>query len=386
LWSKWLIVATGVAFIFGTDRWARGRKDLVYAVFVTGSLVFFTLNVAGNHFLNFRVIGEPGRLIPEWDLTMILALTEILRRLWNRDRLWLRAVVAAFVVASLATAYPYVRRHRAIFVRDDEPQKRIEYQISEWVHKNLPGQRVLATGSVRFWIDAWHDIPHLGGGSEQGLINQSSNLAHVRVMIDPDGPRSVQWLQAFGVDAAILHGPKSREIYHDIPENRKFDGVLPVIFDNGEDDRIYAVPRRWRSLARVVDRGVLAALPAMGRQENHDLLAKYLDLIEKGPDNPTATKWEGTDILDIALDKPVEQDQAVIAMITFDPAWRAYVDGKAVPLRADAMGQHWIDAPAGTRAIRLVFELPFENRVGRGIFAITLLCCGWLVWRGRREA
>jgi len=29
----------------------------------------------------------------------------------------------------------------------------------------------MATGSLRFWFDAWHDLAQLGGGSDQGLRN-----------------------------------------------------------------------------------------------------------------------------------------------------------------------------------------------------------------------
>jgi hypothetical protein len=56
-----------------------------------------------------------------------------------------------------------------------------EYRISDWHAKNRAQARVMATGSVRFWFDAWHDLAQLGatwrnlaqlgGGSDQGLMN-----------------------------------------------------------------------------------------------------------------------------------------------------------------------------------------------------------------------
>ena len=36
----------------------------------------------------------------------------------------------------------------------------------------------LATGSVRFWYNTWHDLPELGGGSEQGLLNMNVQYAY----------------------------------------------------------------------------------------------------------------------------------------------------------------------------------------------------------------
>ncbi len=41
-------------------------------------------------------------------------------------------------------------------------------RVTDWLWKNMPDARILPSGSVRFWFDAWHDLAELGGGSEQG--------------------------------------------------------------------------------------------------------------------------------------------------------------------------------------------------------------------------
>ena len=62
---------------------------------------------------------------------------------------------------------------------------------------------------------------------------------------------AVLWLKAFGVDAVAVSGPRSREFFKPFRNPRKFDGLLPELWRDG-DDVIYRVPRRSTSLAHVV--------------------------------------------------------------------------------------------------------------------------------------
>jgi hypothetical protein len=56
----------------GAGRSAPGRSS-------PRAVLFFAVNVLGNHFLQFRVMGEPGRLIPELDLVIILGVLAVAR-------------------------------------------------------------------------------------------------------------------------------------------------------------------------------------------------------------------------------------------------------------------------------------------------------------------
>ncbi len=44
--------------------------------------------------------------------------------------------------------------------------------MQDWMARNMPQTRAVTAGAVRFWYNVWHDLPQLGGGSEQGLTNQ----------------------------------------------------------------------------------------------------------------------------------------------------------------------------------------------------------------------
>jgi uncharacterized membrane protein YfhO len=65
--------------------------------------------------------------------------------------------------------------------------------------------------------------------------------------------------------------------------------------------------------------------------------------------------------------------QAILVQESYDPAWQAWSNGKRLPLHADAMGFMVVEAPPGEDQIRLAFVMPFENRMGWALSAISLL-------------
>ena len=87
MFSVWLTIVLGTSFVVLTNRWARGRKEWTWQVFVIGSAAFFSLDVLGNYWFDFRVIGEPSRLIPEFDMVFILGAVLLLEWLWRTRHL-----------------------------------------------------------------------------------------------------------------------------------------------------------------------------------------------------------------------------------------------------------------------------------------------------------
>ena len=68
--------------------------------------------------------------------------------------------------------HPAVHQHARHIVEPwPDYKSRVEYRVTDWLWKNMPDARVLPSGTVRFWFDAWHDLAEMGGGSEQGLLN-----------------------------------------------------------------------------------------------------------------------------------------------------------------------------------------------------------------------
>ena len=183
-WSFWVALTVAAAFAFASHRWARSRPERTWAVFVAGCVVFFSLDVLGNYYFNFRVAGEPGRLDTgighgshprgAGDPRVVVAP--------SGGRAPTQVVAAIVVVAAFATTAGYIRIARKMLPLWPNYTARVEYRITDWLWRNMPDARVYASGSVRFWFDAWHDLAQLGGGSEQGLLNPVPQEAQWEIM------------------------------------------------------------------------------------------------------------------------------------------------------------------------------------------------------------
>lgn len=384
MWSRWVALGTVIAFVIFSDHFARGRKDLAWITFLSGALALFAISVLGNHFLDFRIIGEPSRLFPELDMLIVLWAAEVLRRLWTVRGRWmipLRAGSAFTAAVLLGTSWRYVVHAHSVYVPDPKPEERVEFQLQDWMAKNMPGSRAVPAGSVRFWYNVWNDLPQLGGGSEQGLLNPKVMPPQWEIALATEGELSVLWMQVFAVDAIIVNNKDSREIYHDYINPEKFRGLLPVVHDNGAGDTIYGVPRRFPGIARIVDRAQFDALPVIpGNGEKPQLQAWY-DAVERGPNARVDLRWEGTDTYHLRA--RTAEGQSIHVAESFDSNWIATESGRKLPMRQDKLGMTVIDAAAGDHDIRVHFSVPFSNRVGRVLTALSLAAVAGLVWIGR---
>ena len=68
--------------MFGAISWRLGRRrpDRAWAIFLGGALALFGVNALGAYYFQFHAIGEGARFVPEFDLLLILAAVECLRR------------------------------------------------------------------------------------------------------------------------------------------------------------------------------------------------------------------------------------------------------------------------------------------------------------------
>ncbi|MBL8233328.1 MAG: hypothetical protein JNL98_32830, partial [Bryobacterales bacterium] len=389
-WSLWVFLVLAIAYMKITEKWAKNQPAKLWPVFLWGAFIQFFLNVIGNYYLKFRIIGEPTRMVPELDLVILLVFAELVRRIWQGEPPfgWLtkpRVRVAVAILVVLICLWPgrkYVKRAWRPFIRYPDYKERVEYRVTDWMAKNMPDARSYTTGTVRFWFNAWHDLAQLGGGSEQGLLNPVSMPATWHLGLNPNGEEGVIWLQCTGVDAAIVHDATSEEPYHDIQHPKKWNGVMPLVWQDGKGNFIYQVPRRYRSLARVVDAAKLDAIGPMPEDPTMDQLRMLADLLERGPDAPTSTRWETTDRLRVRA--TVGNGQTVFLQVTYDKPWRASSGGKEYPVRKSQLGFMRIDMPPGDHEILLEFPVPLENKVGRAVTVLTLLGVAAMLWQRRK--
>ena len=376
-WSIWIALAVAVAFAMATDKFARGKPERTWGVFVSGCVIFFSLNVLGNNFFNFRVSGEPLRLVPELDLVLILGMVTLLAWLWRRPSLAPRIVAAVIMLIAFYTTKGYVRHAWHMFPLWPDYQSRIEYRITDWLAQNMPDARVQATGSVRFWFNAWHDLAQVGGGSEQGLLNDLVENAQWEVNLGQSPEPSVLWFKCLAVDAVYVSDKRSQEIFKDFQFPQKLAGVLPVAYDDSEGNVIYRIPRRFPARARVVVTERMNAVTSPQFNDDVANLRAYADVIENGPETPTSLRREGTDAM--VAHARLEPGQSLVVQETYDPAWRARSGANELAVHKDPIGFMRIDAPPGDQEIRLEFVTPLENYIGRVLTGISVLVAGLLI-------
>jgi hypothetical protein len=176
---------------------------------------------------------------------------------------------------------------------------------------------------------------------------------------------------AFGVDAVIVTDKNSQEVYHDYGEPQRFAGQLPVLLDDHAGDVIYRVPRRFPDLARVVDTARVSSLPAVGPEGDLKALHAYVEALEKGPESRAVTEWQNVNAMRIRAE--LGTGQSLVVQVAYDPQWRAEAGGATLAIQKDALGQMLIAAPSGSSDIRLLFDTPLENQIGKSISLFSAL-------------
>jgi hypothetical protein len=367
-----ILVFLVVSYIFG-----RLRRDLLYAMFVSGATLVFVMAVLGDEFLGLHVFGSAMRFVPELDIVLILAWLEICRRVAARvtlrmpqQRHVLRAAAVALALAPLLFSRQYVTNAWRLYVEDPHYQERVEYRLSQWMLENQPDVRTYVEGSIRFWYNVWHDLPQLTGGSHQGTLNQNLASAEWNLRSAEEGAWGKEWMQAFGVGATIVSDKTSQDVYPTL-DPYKFNGVLPVLFDNGAGDVIYEVPRRFPARARVVEEAVVRGLLPVSEGWHRDRLQAYVRAIEEGPDSPVSQQWRGPEMM--LLRVSLEAGQTLLIQESYDPAWHAYLDETELEVREDVLGQMLVAVPPGEHEILMRFELPLENLIGRILTVLAVL-------------
>ena len=91
--------------------------------------------------------------------------------------------------------------------------------------------------------------------------------------------------------------------------------------------------------------------------------------VEEGPDREVELKWEGPET--IVVHVSLLEGESLVVQESYDTAWRAYSQGRAVPIRKDPAGFMQVSIPPGIHEVRLVFETPLENVVGRILTGIS---------------
>jgi len=361
-------------------RLGNRRPEREWTVFAAGAVVIVGVYVLGFFYFGFRTAGEPGRLVPELDLALILGSLEAIRTLWNRPRL--RPAAVLLTVIAFTPAVRYLEHARSPFPKAPPVENVYEYKMAKWVNGHLPGERVLPTGTVRFWFDAWFDNAQLDGGSMQGMLNQIIPVATWQIIHGDRADLAILWLKALGTGAVVAPDQTAFEHYREFLAPHKFRGAVPVLYDDGHGTVIYKIPRIHPDIARVVDNARIGQIGQIRGGDDKERLTEYVTAIENPAQLASTLTWRGFDEMEIHA--KAEPGQSVLVQETWDPAWHADDNGRQLPIRIDPMGFMLIPVPEGAHNIRMRFVTPLENRVGQVLFVLTALLAAGLVTMPRR--
>ena len=347
-----------------------------------------TAIVAAWYARGVALIPQPSRYQLDMDLALLLAVVfggaAILDRLPRRVRL--AAAVAVMIGLAVQTVHSvgYARG----LIRSVEPERLSEYKIAKWMDRNRPGERAFIAGSSSFLYNVFTDNPQFQGGHIQFAVNRLIPGAVFQIQSGTDaGARgtevSVEWLKAFGTRAIAVSGPKSTDAYQAFANPHKFDGVLPLLWREG-DDAIYEVPSRSASLAHVIP-----AAAVVKRTPIHGLdiepVEPYVAALEDSRYPLAAFQWKGMSEAEIRA--TVERGQVVAVQVTYDRGWEAYANGKRQPIRPDAIGLMAIEPDCdGPCEISLRYTGGTERVVARAMSVAAMLMAVAFGWLGGHRA
>ncbi len=326
------------------------------------------------------LLPQPNRYHLEMEMALVLLIIFALRKWLTSRPLALRAAaVGMFLLFSGNQVLKY-RWYAKPMIQPINITQTTEYKIARWFDEHMDGQRVMAPGSISFWMNAFTDTPQIGGGFDQGITNQQLPVAQFQIYSGMDaghaeGEVALAWLKSLGVHAIAIGGTRSGEYYKPFRNPHKFDGLIPEIWREG-DDRIYAVPQRSDSLARIVRAGgIVTRTPETGA------LVEPLKPYVMSLDNramPVAL-WNWTSRHSATARARLERGQLLSVQIAYHPGWTALVNGIAAPIRSDAIGQMVIE-PECTGDCR--FDLEFTGGAEAAIarFASYTAVIGGIAW------
>ena len=306
--------------------------------------------------------------------------------------LWQRLPSAARIVAAVVLAVVCVRQaysFRQSSRELDQPidiTKTIEYKVVKWIDTNLPGQRTLISGNPEWIFNEFSDNPQLSAGHEPTAPNWMQRVAVYIAYTGTnaganDAEYSIFWLKAFGDQAVYVAGPASREHYHSVANPHKFEGVLPVLWHD-EDDTIYGIPQRSKSLAHVIPHQTVVT-----RQPIHGLDIEPARAYVAALDDtslPTADlQWLSPSRGVIRTN--MNPGQVISVQESFMPGWEAHVAGREVPVHTDQLGMIVVEPGCnGPCEVALNYGVTMQAWMCRlASVAATLLGLGALIvsWR-----
>ena len=333
----WDVAFVALALVLGWMlHWLRMPFIARFAVllsFITGAVTL------GDAWFHVSLLVQAARFHVIMEMAIAVLVGVVLSALAAMNRVAKVAVIALVTILA-GIQFVHYRRFARQIINSANITARSEYKVARWFDRNAAGRRVLAPGSIEFFLNSVTRTPQMTGCCLQNALSMAEVYAYYQYATD-DGAESskaaginVQWMKALGVSFVVTDDAKSTEVYHDVRHPYKFDGVLPLRWrDDG--DFIYEIPMPSASLAHaVLPDELVQRFPVNGIDVSP--LGQYVTALDD-PSRPVLkTGWLGTSELRVA--GPVAANQLVSVQVSYHPGWRANANGREVPVGRDALG------------------------------------------------
>lgn len=381
--------------------WALILPGFVFLCFAVRALNdYFTRFILLFTYLFFEIVGmfviagrsalpQPHRYSLELELGLALVAAFGLRSAvlrWPRPAKILGVLLIA--LAAYHQTVHYRRYARAVLQKIDVRQT-IEYRAAQWIGSHLDGLRVFGSSQMGTWMNAFVDTPQMNSGHDPFNPNFAVLGAVTYVIYtgenagSRDAEVSVLWLKAFGCHAIYVPGPMSRVVTHPFAHPEKFQGVLPVLWHQ-EDDTIYAVPQRTKSLAHVVPESALVKRQPVNGLDT-DETARYVAALDDATLPADVMAWPDPNRGHI--DTTLHPGQVLSIQSTYDRGWIARANGQPAQVTRDGLGLSVIHASCdGPCSVDFVFDGGLERHFFRALSWMTifaLLIGGFIAYRRR---
>ena len=373
-----LVAALGLACLLWIFRRFGFPRHLRFAILLLYPAGLVTLSA-----ISAREDVMPHRMRFQHLMEMAIALVLCFgaQALLGRFSPQVKVIAASLLLALCVYPAARCRSYARAAVRPADIRTTIEYREAKWLDGKMHGHRVLVPGSVSFFLNAFSDLPQIGGGFDPGIINPTL-IGTLYQLFAGDQPSplaaqvSVLWLRVFGVDAVAVSGPRSQEAYKPFASPNKFQGVLPELVREG-DDAIYQVLRRSRSLAHVVRHSDLPARPPRDGLDVAPVLP-YVAAIENPAQPAAEMTWRNRH--SALITAMLERDQLLSVQVSYHPGWTVKVNGQMRATFGDHLGQLVVEPQCeGPCAIELIYDGgPAMSLIRLLSWGAVLAGLGWL--------
>jgi hypothetical protein len=385
--QKWLAAGliAGLLLLRLLFRLARAP---FYLCFVTLAAFAFGWVATFFYLGGYDTIPESRRYAIEFELFLALAVGEATRLAARHSNSTVRmcaiGTTAVLLLAGTPQLWAYVNQGWSQWKPAPREQS-VEYRLANWMDEHPPEGRIFASGGLRFRMNSWFDLPQVGGGFETGLQNRIPwdlvySVRTARVAPDRETADTLLMLKALDTQYVVIHGPQSREYYHDFVRPERM-AALPVVHHE-EDDTVYTLAAH--PLAFLLS---AAELPGPDPGRNMQSLAPYVTAREDSARPVLRTVWRDNNTLEI--EGPVESGRLIAVSMNADPGWQARQDGRAIPIAADTLGFAVLHpTPAPDTHIEMRYRVGAEPRIMAAVCALAWVgaIAGLFLWRKRSDS